>query len=287
MIQRTVSRLYTPHNEQGFLGAGHVARTVVTGGFEKTDPFIFLMDDWLDKKDDEPAGGPHPHAGFETVSLLVDGEIKERLESMKKGDFQLMTAGSGTVHTETIDGPTQGRLFQLWLNLPRKDRWVTPRIQLLPAEQVPVLDKESVTMRLYSGTLAGIHSPIRNYTPLIVAEFTMQAGVDNSVEFPAHFNAFLYVISGSVQIAGKDINQDQVAWLDMFDTQEASNLTLLAGQNGVRFVLYAAEPTHESIVSYGPFIADTQTEIADLYKQYRNGRMTHIAAASDTQKLTY
>lgn len=142
-------------------------------------------------------------------------------------------------------------------------------------------------MRLYSGTLAGIHSPISNYTPLIAAEFILEAGAHTSVEFPAHFNAFLYVISGSVQIVDKDINQDQVAWLDVFDTEEASNLTMLAGQNGVRLVLYAAEPTHETIVSYGPFIADTQTEISDLYKQYRGGAMTHIAAAPDTQKLIY
>ncbi|GAB3891866.1 pirin family protein [Larkinella knui] len=287
MIQRTVSRLYTPHNEPGFLGAGHVARTVLTGGFAQTDPFIFLMDDMLDKKDNEPAGGPHPHAGFETVSLLIDGEIKERLESMKKGDFQIMTAGSGTVHTETIDGPTKGRLFQMWLNLPRKDRWVTPRIQILPAGQVPVLDKDGVNMRLYSGTLAGIHSPVKNYTPLIAAEFTLKAGVDTSVQFPARFNAFLYVISGSVQIADTKINHDQVAWLDVFDTEDASNLTMQAGENDTRFVLYAAEPTHENIVSYGPFIADTQAEIADLYHQYRNGTMTHIAAAPEARKLTY
>ncbi|AKD57001.1 pirin family protein [Spirosoma radiotolerans] len=287
MIQRTVSSLYTPHDEQGFLGAGHVARSVLKGGFAKTDPFIFLMDDILDKKDNEPAGGPHPHAGFETVSLLIDGEIKEKLESIKKGDFQIMTAGSGTVHTETIDGPTKGRLFQMWLNLPRKDRSVAPRIQILPAEHVPVVDKDGVYMRLYSGTLAGIHSPVQNYTPLIAAEFDLKAGVDTSVQFPASFNAFLYVISGSMQIAGKDIKADQVAWLDLFDTEEDSRLTMQAGENGVRFVLYAAKPTHEAIVSYGPFIADTQAEIADLYKRYRSGLMKHIATAPEAQKLTY
>ena len=142
-------------------------------------------------------------------------------------------------------------------------------------------------MRLYSGTLAGLHSPVKNYTPLIAAEFTMKAGIDTSVQFPANFNAFLYVISGSVQIADKDINQDQVAWLEVFDAEEASTLTIQAGENGARFVLYAAKPTHEDIVSYGPFIADTQAEIADLYQQYRNGTMTHIATAPEAQKLTY
>lgn len=287
MVQRNIASLYTPPDERGFLGAGHIARSVVTGGFQKTDPFIFLMDDWLDKKNDEPAGGPHPHAGFETVSLLIDGEIKEMLESMKKGDFQIMTAGSSTIHTETIEGPTKGRLFQLWLNLPRKDRWATPRIQILPAEHVPVVNKEGVYMRLYSGSLAGIQSPVQHYTALIVAEFELKAGVGTSVQFPANFNAFLYVISGSLQIAGKAIDHDQVGWLDVVDTEEDSTLTMQAGENGGRFVLYAAKPTHDNIVSYGPFIADTQAEIADLYKQYRNGAMKYIATVPEAQKLTY
>src|SRR6185437_4024952 len=103
LVKRKIARIYSPQDEPGFLGMGHIARRVVTGSFAETDPFIYLMDDMLDKKDYSPAGGPHPHAGFETVSLLVDGEITEMLESMKKGDFQIMTAGSGIVHTETID----------------------------------------------------------------------------------------------------------------------------------------------------------------------------------------
>ncbi len=120
--KRKLIKIYTPQEERGFLGQGHTARPLLMGNFSETDPFIALMDDMLDKKDNGPAGGPHPHAGFETVSLLVDGEITEMLESMKKGDFQIMTAGSGVVHTETINQPTMGRLFQLWLNLPKRNK---------------------------------------------------------------------------------------------------------------------------------------------------------------------
>ena len=130
----------------------------------------------LDKKDNKPAGGPHPHAGFETVSLLLEGEIGDDAHKMKGGDFQMMTAGSGIVHTETIEKNVKMRLLQLWLNLPKKDRWTAPRVQDLPLHHAPVLDNNGVQIRLYSGTLSGVTSPIKNYTSVIVADITIEAG---------------------------------------------------------------------------------------------------------------
>src|SRR5678816_2418191 len=108
-----------------------------------------LMDDMLDKKDTEPVGGPHPHAGFETVTLLLDGEIGDEAHKMKAGDFQIMTAGSGVVHTETIDKKAKLRLLQLWVNLPKKDRAATPRVQDLPLEHVKAKNENGVEVKLY------------------------------------------------------------------------------------------------------------------------------------------
>jgi redox-sensitive bicupin YhaK (pirin superfamily) len=95
------------------------------------------MDDMLDKKDNVPVGGPHPHAGFETVSLLLEGEIGDDDHKMQAGDLQIMTAGSGIVHTETIDKKAKMRLLQLWLLLPKKDRWTMPRLQDMSFDHVP------------------------------------------------------------------------------------------------------------------------------------------------------
>src|SRR5215467_2250495 len=189
-ITRKLIRIVTPVGQPGFLGAGHTARPVISGGFSKTDPFIMLMDDLLDKKDTEPAGGPHPHAGFETVTLVLEGELGNDDLSMKKGDFQIMTAGSGVVHTETIDKMATLRVLQLWLNLPSQDRWATPRIQDLPLEHVPVLQKDGVRVRLYSGSFAGISSPIYNYVPMVIADVSIEGGVATAQEIPANFNAF-------------------------------------------------------------------------------------------------
>lgn len=288
-IKRELIKIYTPQEERGFLGQGHTARPLVIGDFAATDPFIFLMDDQLDKKDHSPVGGPHPHAGFETVSLLVDGEIVEMLESMKKGDFQIMTAGSGIVHTETINAPTKGRLFQLWLNLPKKERWTTPRLQILPTEHTPVSEQAGVTLRLYSGSLNGISSPIQNYVPLIVAEISIEPGFSTTLKIPANFNTFLVAISGAVVVGENEIHftKDQVGWLNHSEDDSQSDLALKATEEGVRLVLYAAKPLGEKIVSQGPFIADHSEEIQKLYHEYRAGKMKHISNAPESQRISY
>lgn len=289
VIKRKLNNTYTPQKERGFLGPGHMARALVRGNFVDTDPFIVLMDDDLNKKDNSPAGGPHPHAGFETVSLLVDGKIVELLESMKKGDFQIMTAGSGIVHTETINEPTNARLFQLWLNLPKKNRWTTPRLQILPAEHVPSSERKGLTLRVYSGSLDNLTSPIQNYVPLTVAEIDMKPGVSTTLTIPANFNSFLVIITGSVQvgeIAGQ-LLKDQVGWLDCYKDDVLSELVLKAGEEGVRLVLYAAKPLGEKIVSNGPFIADNYDETLRLYHDFRSGKMKHISTAPVNQRITY
>jgi redox-sensitive bicupin YhaK (pirin superfamily) len=286
-IKRKLIKINTPEGQPGFLGAGHTARPVITGSFSESDPFIMLMDDILDKKDNEPVGGPHPHAGFETVSLLLEGEIGDDEHKMKGGDFQMMTAGSGVVHTETIDKIAKMRLLQLWLNLPKKDRSATPRVQDLPLEHVPVLSKNGVHIKLYSGSLEGLVSPVKNYTPMIIADITIDARVTTVQQVPANYNTFLYVIKGSVKVGEdeKQLSQEQVGWLDLFGDNASSDLKLTAGEDGVRFVLYAGKPLGENIVSYGPFIADSSEDIKRLYQEYRDGKMKHISTVPESQKI--
>jgi hypothetical protein len=239
------------------------------------------MDDRLDKKDDSPAGGPHPHAGFETVTLVLEGEIGE----MSQGDFQMMTAGSGIIHTETIDRPTKLRILQLWLNLPKENRWATPKVQDIPLSHVPKLLEKGVEIKLYSGRLAGLTSPVQNYVPLILADFTIAPGISTAQQIPAGFNAFLFVLNGSVKVGEQVLGKDQVGWLDIYPGDALSELELTAGKEGARLVLYAAKPTGEEIVSHGPFIAGSSGEIAGLYYNYRQGKMQHISSVGESQKI--
>lgn len=285
----TIKRLYnvySPPAQPGFLGPGHIARPVVQIDFSESDPFILLMDDMLDKKDENPAGGPHPHAGFETVTLVIEGEFGEGAHKMKAGDFEMMTAGAGVVHTETITKRARLRILQLWLNLPKKDRWAQPRVQKLKGEHVPAVDKDGVKVRVYSGSFSGLKSSVQNHTPVIIADIKLDAGKTLREQIPGHFTTFVYVLQGTVR-TGDDkaiVTQDQVGWFDRTD-DSTSTLQMQAGDEGARLVLYSAEPQNHEIVSHGPFIADTMEEIRDLYADYRAGKIGHINDVAEDQKI--
>jgi quercetin 2,3-dioxygenase len=278
---RRIAQIDTPQGQPGFLGRGHIARPVIQKSFSESDPFIMLMDDMLDKKDEVPVGGPHPHAGFETVTLLLEGEMGE----MKGGDFQMMTAGSGIIHTETIDKKTKMRLLQLWLNLPKKNRQATPRLQDILSEHVPTLSENGVNIKLYSGKLSGLTSSVLNYTPLILADITIAADITTLLQLPANFNTFLYVLEGEVKIDDKILKKDQVGWLDIFNEEIASDIQLTTAAHAVHFVLYAGKPTGDNIVFHGPFIADSSEDILRLYQDYRQGKMKHISTVEVSQKI--
>lgn len=289
IIKRKLINIQTPAGQPGFLGRGHIARPVIQVDYTDSDPFILLMDDMLDKKDETPVGGPHPHAGFETVSLLLEGEMGDDTHKMKGGDFQMMTAGSGIIHTETIEKKSKMRLLQLWLNLPKKDRWALPRLQDISLEHVPQKSENGLHVKVYSGSFAGLHSPVKNYVPVIIADIKMQPGISTVQQVPASYNGFLYVIEGSIQV-GEDktlLQHDQVGWLDRFANTTESELILTASETGARFVLYAAQPQGDAIVSHGPFIGNTTDDIRRLYHEYNQGKMQHISTVPQTQRFVW
>ncbi len=288
-IKRKLQNVHTPPTEPGFLGPDHSARAVIQDGFAQSDPFIILMDDVLDKKDKTPVGGPHPHAGFETVSLLLEGEIGDEEHTMHAGDLQIMTAGSGIVHTETIDKEARMRLLQMWITLPKAQRWITPRVQNLPFASVPKLTENGAEIRVYSGSFAGLTSPIQNYVPLIIADIHLDSNSSTLQQLAANYNAFLYVIEGSILVGEeqKPLQQNQVGWLDKFNDKTTSELLLRAGENGARVILYAGEPQHDEIISYGPFIGDSKQDIQRLYYEYNRGQMRHVNTLPMEQTINY
>jgi redox-sensitive bicupin YhaK (pirin superfamily) len=282
-----LASVHTPVAHQGFLGPMHTARAVVQNEFRHSDPFILLMDDIIDFRGGEPIGAPHPHAGFETVTLVLEGEMGAGSHVMKTGDFQMMTAGSGVVHTETIEKATTVRILQLWLTLPRQHRWAVPRVQDLPLEHVPILREPGVEIRLYSGSLSGVTAPTHNYVPVIIADIHLQPNTDTVLELPGSFSAFLYAVEGDVTIGEqkKPLGTAQIGWLETEPGSSTGSISITAGAAGSRVVLYAGQPQRESIVPYGPFIGDTMDDIHRLFQEYKQGRMKHISTVPAEQQI--
>lgn len=277
MIPRTISRILNPPVNQGFLGPGHTAASVLDGlTFEQTDPFILLMDDQLRLVGTEPVGGPHPHAGFETVTLVLEGDQEH--EGLKTGDLEWMTAGSGIVHTEEMQPPVNLRILQLWLTLPKAKRWTAPKLQKAGLESIPVQTDGDTEIRVYSGTALGMTAPTHNQTPVTLVDYRLESGHEIRQELPASYNGFIYVLAGNVETGPEKtmVETGQMAWLDRPQEQGDSQIEWKAGKNGARFILYAGEPQGVPIVQHGPFIADTKDDIVRLYTEYRQGHMGHV-----------
>lgn len=284
MNKRTVNKVTTPRFQRGFLGEGHHAAAVVDGSnFADTDPFIILMDDQLDLPGGQPVGGAHPHAGFETVTLVLEGNA----HTWQEGTLELMTAGKGIVHTEEIDSKTKVRILQLWLVLPPDKRWAEPFFQKMLLEDVPTHRDNTGEIRVYSGTSNGLTSPLQNQTPFTLVDFKVESEKTITQLLPATYNGFVYVVDGTVMIGDQQIRKGQVAWFGRSTTPGDSEIDFTTSTEGARFVLYAGEPQHAPIVSHGPFIGDNDDDIRRLYREYREGKMPHVDDLPPTQRIQH
>ena len=284
--QRNISRVVNvPPAAPGFVGPGHLAAPVVSPeNFEMNDPFILLMDDHLDIGD-RPVGGPHPHAGFETVTLILDGAIFDRNEggTLNAGEVQWMTAGSGIIHGEDVRTKGKVRLLQLWLTLPKNKRWTAPGFKTINVNKVPVRREKGVEIRVYSGSSVGLQSNTQNHVPITMAEINLEPHASAELDIAASYNGFAFVLDGSVRIGHTELNTGKVGWLDRPNDSGTSVLCVVAGDSGARLVLYAGQPQGDPIVSYGPFIGDSKQDIARLFAEYQSGRFPRLSELKKQQ----
>lgn len=284
MLQRTLLKVTQSPWHQGFLGTGHSASAVLDGiPYTDSDPFIVFMDDQLNLPGGPPVGGAHPHAGFETLTLVLKGNEKD----WKTGSFEIMTAGKGIIHTEEITSEQNLHILQVWLVLPPEKRWAEPQLQHILLENVPTIKNENFEIRVYSGSSNGLTSPVQNHTPLTLVEYKMNSNQNIVQELPSEYNGLIYVLSGSVQIGEKTIKTGQAGWLNKLEEHTESEIQFLSLEKETHFVLYAAQPHNAPVVSHGPFIGDTMEDITRLYKEYRNGEMPHVNDLPDNQKIEF
>jgi len=280
---REIARVVTPPLPgPGFIGEGHTAVPVVEpGDFARTDPFILLMDDRVDLPAGREAGGAHPHGGFETVTFVVEGALRDRDEgTLDTGDVLWMTAGSGVIHNEQVVPLGKSRVLQLWLTLPHASRWATPRFEHVAKDSAPVRRELGAEARVYSGSSGAARSATHNYVPVTLVDVRLDANANFEQELPASYNGFLYVLQGDVSVGAERTRliQDQVGWLRDAEAESGGTVVrIAAGDRGARVVLYAGERQRVPIVMHGPFVGETRADLMELSRKFMEGKLPRIS----------
>jgi redox-sensitive bicupin YhaK (pirin superfamily) len=265
-------------------GAGvTVHRSIGTPALRHLDPFLMLDNFRSDNPDDYIAGFPdHPHRGFITLTYMLDGHMLHQDSMGNRGDLrsggiQWMKAASGVIHSE-MPQQTNGlmRGFQLWINLPAKEKMSDPEYQEFSADRIPEVKEDGKTVRIISGEYGGEHGPISDpHTHVLYLDVKLAAGGVFRGTVPTVLHAFIYVFEGGVTLAGKEIREPTNAVLGAGDEVEVA-----AGPNGARFILVAGQPLKEPIVQHGPFVMNDEQEIRQAFEDYRADRLVRKRATS-------
>ena len=258
-------------------GAGvKLTRLLGHQGLMQIDPFLMLDYFSSDNADDYIAGFPeHPHRGFETVTIMIEGKMrhgdnKGHSGVIESGGIQWMTAGRGIVHSE-IPEQADGRMwgFQLWVNLPSKLKMTDPGYQEFSREQIPTIDREDARIRVLAGALAnGTRGPARSAAidPLLL-DITLEPGARFSEAVAAELSGFIAVYRGQVDVAGTHVSTPALAVMGKGD-----QLDLVAGPDGASLLVVAGKPIGEPVARYGPFVMNTQAQLQQAVTDFQAGR---------------
>jgi redox-sensitive bicupin YhaK (pirin superfamily) len=271
----------------GFL----VRRPFPKASFSDFDPFL-LLDEMgpMDVAPGEAKGAPdHPHRGFETVTYMLSGDMEHKDSSgragrLRPGDVQWMTAGAGVVHAEMPSAEfmrTGGRMhgFQLWVNLPQRDKMIEPRYQEIPSSRIPKATSADglVTVSVIAGEAMGEKAVIETQTPIIYLHYRLEPGGVVTQPVPHDYNAFAYVVDGAGLFgaeAERGVDGQMVMFAPDGDKVRVENPP--DAKTTLEVLLIAGAPLHEPIARYGPFVMNTETEIHQAFEDYRRGRMGAI-----------
>ncbi|MDH3522910.1 MAG: pirin family protein [Acidobacteriota bacterium] len=278
-------------------GAGvQLRRAFGFGATEDFDPFLLLDDFRNDEPADYLAGFPwHPHRGIETITYVLAGEVEHgdslgNHGALGAGDVQWMTAGSGIIHQEMPRGDRDGRMhgFQLWANLPSALKMTAPRYQDVSAADIPeVAEDDGTRVRVICGSMWGATGPVDG----IAAEpsyldVSVPPRRRRSIPVATTRHAFAYVFAGSGKFCNASaplaVPTEGVGWADTSLAEEADNRSLVlfdrgdevtveAGEDGIRFLLVSGKPIEEPVAWYGPIVMNTQDELRQAFAEFRDG----------------
>ncbi len=259
-------------------GAGvRLKRIIGQPGLDMVDPFLLLDEFRSDAADDYIAGFPeHPHRGFETVTYMLAGHMRHGDNHGNQGDLgpgsvQWMTAGRGILHSE-MPQQENGLMwgFQLWVNLPAKDKLTAPRYQDIGPERIPaVRPQDGVEVKVIAGDLFGVTGPVAGIaTEPVYLDIAVQPGAQLEVPLPEGHSAFAYVFDGDdAQVAGDVLRRSELAVLS-----KGGSVRIGGRDKAAHVLLVAGRPLGESVARYGPFVMNTPEEIHQAIVDFRAGK---------------
>ena len=248
-------------------GAGvKLTRVIGQRALEMLDPFLMLDEFGSEAATDYIAGFPsHPHRGFETVTYMLDGRMRHRDNAgneglLESGSVQWMTAGRGIVHSEMPEqdhGLMRG--FQLWVNLPAKDKMSAPRYQDIAPDKIPAVEPaQGVRVRVVAGELLGARGPVSGVaTEPVYLDVALQPGAQVEIPIPATHNAFAYVFEGD----GVQVGTETLARGELGVLSPGESVLLVANDKPARVLVVAGKPLNEPVAKYGPFVMNTPEQI--------------------------
>ncbi|HEY0820504.1 MAG TPA: pirin family protein [Rhizobacter sp.] len=246
----------------------------------RLDPFLMLDAFGSDSASDYIGGFPsHPHRGFETVTVMLEGRMRHQdsvgnVGLLEPGSVQWMTAGRGIIHSEMPE-QEEGRMagFQLWVNLAAKDKMTAPAYRDVPPSGVPVFTLEGgVTVRVIAGESHGVTGAVtRPTTEPLYLDVALPAGASFAQPIPAGHNAFVYVYGGAVEIEGTRVDRERMAILANDESSDGVKVRALDGD--AKLLVIAGRPLNEPIVQYGPFVMNTPAEIHEAVADFQRGTL--------------
>lgn len=277
---RQIARVIPSREQQD--GAGvKLRRSIGLNQACRLDPFLMLDAFASDNPNDYMAGFPaHPHRGFETVTYMLEGKMQHRDHmgneaTLSAGSVQWMCAGRGVIHEEmTLRENGMMRGFQLWINLPAKDKMSPAAYQDLSPEMIPSFKDDQVAVKVIAGRFEQngqvLKGPVQGKTtdPYYL-DIQLAAGAELNLTLPKHHQAFIYSFEGRLAVSENFVETHAATILT-----EGELLRLHAGEEGARLLLIAGKPIQEPVVQYGPFVMNTMAEIDQAISDYRQGVLT-------------
>jgi redox-sensitive bicupin YhaK (pirin superfamily) len=265
-------------------GDGVKLTRVLTQPLQKRlDPFLMLDAFGSDAASDYIGGFPsHPHRGFETVTIMLEGRMRHQdsvgnVGLLEPGSVQWMTAGRGIIHSEMPE-QEEGRMagFQLWVNLAAKDKMTTPAYRDVPPAAVPALTlADGVQVRVIAGTALGVAGAVsRPTTEPLVLDLTLPASTSFDAVVPAGHNAFVYVFGGGVvDVGGESPTRVESERMAILTNDRAADGVRLSAVQASRVLLVAGAPLNEPIAQYGPFVMNTTAQIHEAVADFQRGAL--------------